>query len=190
MSDEHKEEQASLHEVAPKWPSARLPWALAACFALTTAIFFVTTMYLEINSAGYREDAVRFDRQLGMLRKHIKHLENKDGLAGMKIALLDSLLADTPKAAAVFIWDKEKQNGLLVGENLSSLPAHEDYQLWLIDSKSPSPINAGVFQVSAKGTVQFRFTPKEPVNFEKVTVTRERKGGAPKPEGQMVLTGS
>ncbi|MEO6182896.1 MAG: anti-sigma factor [Verrucomicrobiota bacterium] len=174
-----------------------LPWALAACLAVVCGILFLDKTKTQTAAAQLKSELSQLRQQTGELRSQTDSLQNevaslqkKDRLSQMRIAMLSSLLEDSPKAVAVSVWDNEQQKGVLVVENLKPLPTDKDYQLWVIDSKYPSPVDAGVFTVDAKGAVRFQFEPKSRVNFEKIAVTLERKGGVAKPEGTMVLLGS
>jgi anti-sigma-K factor RskA len=126
------------------------------------------------------------------LRQTVAKLRESNRLATFRIALLDSLLAAAPKTIAVSVWDNERQDGVFIVRNLKPLPSDEDYQLWIIDPKYPSPVDAGVFQVDAKGNVREDFRAKLPIQTaNQFAVTIERKGGAAVPNTkEMVLAGS
>jgi anti-sigma-K factor RskA len=126
------------------------------------------------------------------LRLAVAKLRESNRVANFRIALLDSLLAAAPKTIAVSVWDNERQDGVFIVRNLSPLPSDKDYQLWIIDPKYPSPVDAGVFQVDAKGNVRADFRAKLPIQAaNQFAVTIERKGGAAVPNTKaMVLAGS
>jgi anti-sigma-K factor RskA len=126
------------------------------------------------------------------LRLTVAKLRESNRLASFRIALLDSLLAAAPTAIAVSVWDNERQDGVFIVRNLKPLPSDKDYQLWIIDPKYPSPVDAGVFQVNAKGDVREDFRAKLPIQTaNQFAVTIERKGGAAVPNTKaMVLAGS
>ena len=126
------------------------------------------------------------------LRQTVAKLRESNRLASFRIALLDSLLAAAPKTIAVSVWDNERQDGVFIVRNLKPLPSDKDYQLWIIDPKYPSPVDAGVFQVDAKGSVRKDFRAKLPIQTaNQFAVTIERKGGAAVPNTkEMVLAGS
>ena len=126
-----------------------------------------------------------------MLNTALDELRARDRVAQVKIAMLGSLLEDSPKAIAVSVWDNEKQDGVLVVQNLTPLPADKDYQLWVVDPQQKLPVDAGVFSVDAKGTVRLHFKPKSNVTAATVfAVSLEKKGGVPVAEGKMVLAGN
>ena len=69
---------------------------------------------------------------------------------------------------------------------------HCIWQLWVIDSSNPNPVDAGVFSVvDEKGQMVYKFTPKASVQkAAKFAVSIEKKGGAEKPTvDQIVLIG-
>jgi anti-sigma-K factor RskA len=95
--------------------------------------------------------------------------------------MLNSLLADAPKAIAVSLWDNQNQNGVFVAQNLKSLPADKDYQLWVLDNGT-TPVDAGVFHVDENGGVRVEFKAKLPVKTAgRFAVTEEIKGGVAAP---------
>lgn len=108
-----------------------------------------------------------------------------------RIAVLGSILKNTPKAVAVSLWRQETQQGLLVVENLPALPPGRDYQLWVIDPNHKSPVSAGVFKVDVDGKVRIEFKPALPVrDASKFAVTMEQEGGSPTPHlDQLVVIG-
>ncbi len=108
-----------------------------------------------------------------------------------RIAVLGSLLKNQPGAVAVSVWRQERQEGLLVVENLPALPAGRDYQLWVIDPNLKTPVSAGIFKVDAAGKVRIEFKPDRVVQSAyKFAVTVEKAGGAKVPTlDQMVVIG-
>jgi anti-sigma-K factor RskA len=108
-----------------------------------------------------------------------------------RIAVLGSLLKNQPGAVAVSVWRQERQEGLLVVENLPALPAGRDYQLWVIDPNLKTPVSAGIFKVDAAGKVRIEFKPDRVVQSAyKFAVTVEKEGGAKVPTlDQMVVIG-
>ncbi|MEO8045181.1 MAG: anti-sigma factor [Spartobacteria bacterium] len=146
-----------------------LPWALAACLALTTA-------YLAADRGG--------------LRKRITRLEQRDFFSQIQIASLSSKLENAPDANAVVVWDEKKQRGVLKVTQLPRNDENRDYQLWLVDPRYKDPIDGGVFHVSNDGSLRVPFKPNSPVREAKAfAISLERKGGVTKAEGPIVLLG-
>ena len=170
------------------------PWALAACLAVACGLIALH----EANQAGQFNTRLAqlaatvsdLETETNNLHQAVSELTRKNQLANLRIAVLDSQVPDS-KAVAVTLWDGDRQNGMLVVQNLADLPADKDYQLWVIDPDSANPIDAGVFGVDADGNARIAFTAKSRVKTaNKFAVTIERKGGVPKAEGKAVLVGS
>jgi len=160
-----------------------LPWAVAACFAVVGGI-----LTLENEKAAFANRQA--NKKIIMLESAIDDLKAKDHVSQVQIAMMSSLLENSPKAVAVSVWDAEKQDGVLVVSGLAPLPADKDYQLWVVDPKIANPVDAGVFSVDDKGAVHFHFKPKSSVSgVGTFAVSLEKKGGVPKAEGPMVLAG-
>ncbi|MBC8126683.1 MAG: anti-sigma factor [Gloeobacteraceae cyanobacterium ES-bin-144] len=131
-------------------------------------------------------EAARMD-----LLARVNTLEQKDILAQTKIAVLGSQLKDRPQAMAVSLWNQERQDGLLVVENLPVLEAGKDYQLWVLDPSIAAPVSAGVFKVDAEGKVRITFKPNQAIaNAAKFAVSLEAEGGVLSPTmDQIVVIG-
>ncbi|HSY17006.1 MAG TPA: anti-sigma factor [Candidatus Acidoferrales bacterium] len=124
------------------------------------------------------------------LQQTVLALQETNRLAGLRIAMLSSLLTDSPKAVAVSLWDDTKQEGVFVVQNLKPLPADRDYQLWVLDNGT-TPVDAGIFRVDEKGNVRVEFKTKSLIKVAgKFAVTEEAKGGVASPTlKNMVLLG-
>jgi anti-sigma-K factor RskA len=176
-----------------------IPWALAAGLALAV----VGVMW---QSAGLRAQLAAQAKRINELtvaaelarsetddlRLAVAKLRESNRVANFRIALLDSLLAAAPRTVAVSVWDNDRQDGVFIVHNLAPLPSDKDYQLWIIDPKYPSPVDAGVFRVDAQGNVRADFRAKLPIQTaNKFAVTIEHKGGAAVPNTKaIVLAGS
>lgn len=195
-----------------------LPWALAACLAVL--VIYQQNQSFQAETAGQEEqlDALKLERhtlreqvsalaiKLGnldrllqsslstneVLTAELKQIKESNRTANLRIAMLNTLLAESPKAIAVSVWDNQKQTGVFHVENLKPLPPGKDYQLWVIDPQYKTPVDAGVFQVDEKGNVRFEFKPRQPIAVANTfAVTEEPKGGRPTPTmDRMVLAGN
>lgn len=196
----------------PFRPQSRLaifPWAAAACliglllWKTTTDQVRHTTLTTEITQRKAAAETAKLEFQALTQRLAISEaarveliakislLEKKDFIAQAQIAVLGSLIKDRPQALAVSLWDQEKQNGLLVVENLPVLDPGKDYQLWVLDPSNPAPVSAGVFKVDAQGKVRITFKPNQTIQTAaKFAVTQETEGGVASPTmDQMVVIG-
>ena len=189
----------------PAW----VPWLAAACLAL--AAFWSQHEY---RAARAENDALRAqqrlaqaaledaqarlaeaDRQAADSTRQIAELgaklKSEGDLAHFKIATLASMLNNSPAALAVAVWDPSREEGVLSVSKLPAVAPAKDYQLWVIDTEYPAPVSAGTFTVDpATGEAHVVFKADKPVrSIAKFAVSVERKGGAPKPEGPIVLLG-
>jgi anti-sigma-K factor RskA len=203
--EEHRHKVVPLPHPTPGGLPVWLSWALAACLAVFAGVLWkrgqnwqAETAALEAKLASTvqleaqaRQQARDLQRQLGSLQTELAALQDKYNVSQMRVAILTSLLQDSPKSVAVSVWDNTKQEGVFVGENLKTLPADKDYQLWVLDPRNQNPIDAGVFTIDDKGRVRYPFKAKAQVQVpEKFAVTIEPKGGAARPTlNQMVLIG-
>jgi len=170
-------------------PVMWLPWALAACLAVICGMLNHQTSALRdqlsaqanrVSELNQLADALR--AQTNELTRTVAALQETNRIAGLRIAMLNSLLADSPKAVGVSLWDNERQDGVFVVQNLKPPPADKDYQLWIIDPKYKTPVDAGVFHVDSKGNVRVEFKARQPIAIaSQFAVTEERKGGSPTP---------
>lgn len=142
-----------------------------------------------------QERALALDRLLADSRAQVaslnRELQEQGDLANLKIATLVSMLANSPQALAVAVWNPAKQEGLLQVAGLPALGPDEDYQLWVVDPRYQDPVDGGVFTVdAARGTARLPFKAKQAVtSIDAFAVTKERKGGVTKAQGPFVLQG-
>jgi anti-sigma-K factor RskA len=172
-----------------------LPWSLATCLSLLCVLFFAQDSRLR-QTIGEQERQIdnlnSLAQSLSTATNHLQQtvlaLQETNQLANLKIAMLNSLVADAPKAIAVSLWDNSKQDGVFVAQNLKTLPSDRDYQLWVLDNGT-KPVSAGVFNVNADGGVHVDFKAQQPIQVaDKFAVTEEIKGGVASPTiNNMVL---
>lgn len=176
-----------------------LAWAVAAGLAVVAvgALWQSAGLRAQLVAQAKRINELAVSAELARsesadLRLAVSRLRESNRVANFRIALLDSLLAAAPRAVAVSVWDNDRQDGVFIVRNLAPLPSDKDYQLWIIDPKYPSPVDAGVFQVDARGNVRADFRAKLPIQTaNQFAVTIEHKGGAAVPNTKaMVLAGS
>jgi anti-sigma-K factor RskA len=162
-----------------------LSWALAACLAIVCGVSLSQQKNLRQKIGEQSRQIVDLNGLADSLRgetldlkRAVASLQETNRLANLRIAMLGSMLSDSPKAVAVSLWDDKEQRGVFVVQNLKPLPADKDYQLWVIDPKYPTPVSAGVFQVDAQGNVRLQFKADKLIeSASKFAVTLEPKGG-------------
>jgi anti-sigma-K factor RskA len=170
------------------WQSS-LPWALAASLAAVCAIFGLQmhsmgtqleARQLRIDELDHMAEALRAER--ADLKQAVATLQQSNRLANMRIAVLNAQLSVDPKAVAVSVWDNERQNGVVIVHHLKPAPKGKDYQLWIIDPRYPTPVDAGVLQVDDSGDGRANFKARRPIqNANQFAVTVENKGGSDVP---------
>lgn len=188
------------------FPLARLvPWGIAACFAVAAAYFGLRTISLRSENTALRTERELAEvaykiaqNQLGertllaekMIADLGAKLQRSEDLSRLKITALASLLGNTPEAKAIAVWDPEQQSGLLTVEKLPAVAAEQDYQIWVIDPQYPIPVDGGVFKPDSTGRAVLTFKADKPVKQAAAfAISLEKKGGAPKAEGPLVLLG-
>lgn len=88
------------------------------------------------------------------------------------------------------VWDKSRDQGVVIMDKMPKVESGKDYQLWVIDADKPAPISAGVVQVDSKGTAKQSFKPTEEVGENvKFSLSVEPKGGSPTRSGEVLLEG-
>ena len=173
------------------WLGVWLPWSLA-----TAAVVFA--IHVQVQEAAMKARVSQLNQLADSLRnttnslqQAVARLNETNRMDGLRIALLGTLLSDSPKSVAVSLWDNRQQAGVFMVQNLKPLPADRDYQLWVIDPQYPSPVSAGVFQVDGHGNVRFQFKAVKAIGAaNKFAVTMEPNGGLPAPTmTNLVLVG-
>ena len=188
-----------LAQVAPKQKMVELPprktsglarfaWGFATCLSVLVLMLSAQNRQLHQTVAAQAKQlddlqqlAESLQTATNDLQQVVLGLQETNRLANLKIAMLNSQMADAPKTVAVSLWDEAKQEGVFVVENLKQLPSDKDYQLWVLDNGT-TPVDAGVFHVNANGTVRVDFKTKLPIKVAgKFAVTEEAKGGVASP---------
>lgn len=108
---------------------------------------------------------------------------------GMQVVMMGGMEDST--GYGKILWDPERKTAVLQ-VSLPPEPEGMDYQLWIIRDKQP--MDAGVFQVAARGGDGFyridRLVETDRKRINAFAVTMEPKGGMPQPTGKMYLMGS
>lgn len=169
-------------------PFGWLSWAFAVCVAFLCVILASKNGQLRSTVGeqaqkidGLNALAQSLEAATNTLNQTVLALRETNRLDNVRIAMLDSLVPDAPKAVAVSLWDNQKQNGVFVAQNLKALPSDRDYELWVIgDDKKP--VASGVFHVDETGNIRIDFKPSQFVRAAAVfAVTEEVKGGVTSP---------
>lgn len=140
-----------------------------------------------------RQDVAQRDQSIGELKMELAALTSANDTAKVQIASLQSSLKEYKEGVAVVVWNSEKKEGILKLEKMPPIKTGKDYNLWVIDSSQPTPINAGVVRVNDKGFAKVDFKPAMDIQrADKFALSVEKQGGAPAgegPSGPVVLVG-
>jgi anti-sigma-K factor RskA len=174
-----------------------IPWALAACFAIVCALLSLEQARIRKELISLQEQNTEANKALVALQEKIAQserelaaLKERNVLSELKIATLKAQIAAYKGATAVVVWDKEQKKGVLQLDKLPPPGQGKDYQLWVIDPKNPQPVSAGILSVPNDGLIRTSFHPEAPVESAGAfAISVEKTGGAPKPEGQIILVG-
>ncbi len=146
-----------------------LPWAIAAMLMIFSG-FLV------------------YDRM--QLRRELNELRAQEPLTGMNFVAMAPQKGAPADAKAIVAWDPAEQTGVI---RITGLPAvsGRDYQLWAVDADHKDPVSAGILHVDANGVASVRFKPvAEARHVKAFAISLERKGGAAKAQGPILLVGS
>jgi len=165
-----------------------LPWALPTCLAILCAALFSQESQLRktVDDQAQQIGALNqlaqsLELSTNNLQQTMTALRETNRLANLRIAMLNSLVADAPKTVAVTLWDDQRQDGVFVAQNMKALPVDRDYELWVID-ENQKPVAAGVFHMDEKGNIRMEFKPSRLIKTAgKFAVTEEVKGGVSSP---------
>jgi anti-sigma-K factor RskA len=141
--------------------------------------------------AGEADEALAAARQKDAdSQKQLAALKQKDLLSQVKIATLTAQVAKFQQTSAVVVWDADQRSGILQLDKLPPPAAGKDYQLWVIDSKNPQPVSAGVLSVPNNGLIRTSFHPTGPVESAAAfAISIEKSGGSMQPQGLIILVG-
>ncbi len=132
----------------------------------------------------------RVETDLSTAKSELARWQEKDALAQMQIATLQSTVEEFQQGVAVVVWDSEKHEGVLKLERMPPVDPGKDYQLWVVDPKNPKPVNAGVVSLDEKGFAKVDFKPVNAVSeAAKFALSVETAGGVPENEGPIILIG-
>lgn len=184
---------------------AIIGWAAAAAFAASSAWLWTEREKLSTRlqtatadaetatqaaKSAFDAEKAKLEQQLASLGTQLDTLKQRDALAQMQIATLQGSLDAYKQGVAVVVWDSEKQHGVLKLEKMPPVETGKDYQLWVVDPKSPAPVDAGIVRVNADGFAKVDFKPVTAITeASKFALSVEKEGGVPKGEGPIVLIG-
>jgi anti-sigma-K factor RskA len=174
----------------PKIIWLAIPWALAACLAIACLLLGLERARLQNRTEQAGQELLAVQQKGARLEEELGILRSKNVLAEVQIATLKAQVTAYETASAVVVWDKDQKSGVLQLDKLPPPASGKDYQLWVIDPKIAQPVSAGVLAVPNNGLIRTSFHPTAPIESAAAfAISIEKAGGAPKPEGQIILVG-
>lgn len=178
------------------WLAALSGWVAAACIWFEYGGYKSRLEEIHKTNSDLSDVVHQREREIAEMRLENEVLNAKlaillrrDPLKDRKLIRLGPPEQNAPPAAVV-LWDEKAQSGTLLLDHLPEAAAGKDYQLWIIDPSQTAPIDCGLISTPGTGVNTLDFKPKLKVSqIGKFAITLERKGGAPAPEGSMVLIG-
>ncbi len=147
--------------------SPLLPWSLAACFGILSAVLFVML------KESYEERSA---------------LVSASSIENLRIVVLEAQTEELPEVSARVAWNEVTGIGVLDTIGFPGQPSEKDYQLWIFDGDNPAPVSAGVFDPSDGSRSVFR--PERAIEKAAAfAVSIEDAGGNPQPSGPVILVG-
>jgi anti-sigma-K factor RskA len=161
-------------------------WKLAAAASLSIAVIAAALAFnywskWKVSESSYSdllaqnqriaEDYNRVNKRLDKIENDIQVFENPDF---KKIVMTGT--PNAPQALASVYWNEKTNELFLSIQNMKTLSAQNQYQLWaIVDGK---PVDAGVFDANASGLFKMKNIAKGASTF---AVTIEQRGGKSAP---------
>jgi anti-sigma-K factor RskA len=142
----------------------------------------------EIDTLRKRETEAQ--ARIAQLVAEAEAMKKQDAQSQLRISSVQSEIWEYRRAEMIVVWDARRKQGALLLDKMPKVEAGKDYQLWIVDPKQPEAVSAGVVSVDDKGAAKIAFKPAADVgDTVKFAISVEKKGGAEKKEGPVVLTG-
>lgn len=142
----------------------------------------------EIDTLRKRETEAQ--ARIAQLVAEAEAMKEQDAQSQLRISSVQSEIWEYRRAEMIVVWDARRKQGALLLDKMPKVEAGKDYQLWIVDPKQPEAVSAGVVSVDDKGAAKIAFKPAADVgDTVKFAISVEKKGGAEKKEGPVVLTG-
>jgi anti-sigma-K factor RskA len=148
----------------------------------------LTSLKTEKDTLRKRESEAQ--ARIAQLVTETEEMKKQDAQSQLRISSLQSEIWEYRRAEMIVVWDARRKQGALLMDKMPKVEAGKDYQLWIVDPKQSEPVSAGVVSVDDKGAAKIAFKPAADVGDNvKFTISVEKKGGAEKKVGLVVLGG-
>lgn len=180
----------SLQKENKRWFKLSMSFAFATVLAVTALVMYSAVLKSEIKTlrsqisishelmTNLRGKLVDQQRILNVVQSSELRIIN---VAGTKVS---------PSSKGKVYWDTEQNKAVFYAYDLPELPSDKDYQLWMIRSDQPEPVDAGVFTLDENGIGAITLDViADSQNLSAFAVSLEPKGGVPQPTGDIYLVG-
>lgn len=167
-------------------PAARISWvkyaAAAAVVLLAGSLIWNISLYNE--NKRLKTDYTTTVAKLADIEKDLRMIQNNPNV---KMAAMKGMEV-SPTSMATVYWDTTSRDVFLLVNNLPQPATDKQYQLWaLLDGK---PIDLGmVDNKMLQAGQRLLLRMKNVGDAQAFAITLEKKGGNPKPEGDMYVMG-
>lgn len=169
-----------------KTPVVKINWskyaAAAAVVVLAGSLIWNISLYNE--NRRLKTDYTTTVAKLADIEKDLLMIRNNPNV---KMAAMKGMEV-SPTSMATVYWDTTSRDVFLLVNNLPQPATDKQYQLWaLLDGK---PIDLGMVDNNMlQGRQRLLLRMKNVGNAQAFAITLEKKGGNPKPEGDMYVMG-
>jgi anti-sigma-K factor RskA len=178
---------ASTKHMAQERPSTIVPTSSSRSplvwLGWAAAIIGIASIY-----SWKQTESTQLQAENRALKEELTRLSRANNTAQLQIASLKSTVAEYQQGVAVVVWNSEKQEGVLRLEKMPPVATGKDYQLWVVDPKHKTPVNAGIVRVDETGFAKVDFKPTLNIDEAKnFAISVEAEGGVPENKGPIVL---
>ncbi|MCU1312093.1 MAG: hypothetical protein JWO20_3218 [Candidatus Angelobacter sp.] len=171
-------------QLRPRW------WALAPVFGAALVALFAILLWVDNSSlrdeiGALQNQLAENRRDLGRTREILATMTAPDAV---HMSLVSAKEKPQPQIRVIYL----KRNGHLMffASNMTALPPHMAYQMWLIPANGKPPMPTGMFKPDAHGMAQVMMPPlPEAPDAKNFAVTVENEAGSPVPTSPVIMAG-
>jgi hypothetical protein len=174
---------ARMIKLRPRW------WALAPVFGAAMLALFSILLWVDNNSLRDELDNLQAKvaadrRDLGRAREMLATITAPDAV---HMSLVSAKEKPQPQIRVIYL--KRNGNLLFFASNMSALPEHMAYAMWLIPANGKAPMPAGMFKPDTHGMAQVMMSPlAEAPDAKTFAVTIEKESGSPVPTSPVIMS--
>lgn len=189
--------------------SGWIPWALAAGLAVACGLSINRTLQLTTEQSRLAVESANLRTKITQLQGEREQLQGRVNALLQEKADLEVRVASfqkrdplreirnyslAPQAEApdprplTALWDASRQEGVLDLTKLPAPPSDKDYQLWVIPTDSPTPVDGGILTAAVGARAVFQ-APQGITKVGALAISLEPKGGSVAARGPIIYLG-